>query len=75
MQPLCLHCRFFNLDDEENPDDRNKPDHCLQGYCRVNPPTVGRYLGKENGLGYDYGQWPVVLSVDWCGAFQPHQAG
>lgn len=73
-QPLCLDCRFFaTLDDETRAADLSiaDRDNCLQGLCRRNPPTVGRFRGEEESLEYDYGQWPLVMSGDWCGAFEP----
>ncbi len=73
--PSCFDCQFFTtLDDDTpaaclEPSDRQK---CLQGLCRRNPPAVGRFRGEDESLPYDYGQWPLVLSCDWCGAFKPH---
>lgn len=72
--PSCFDCRFFTTLDEGThaadltPSEREK---CLQGHCRRNPPTVGRFRGEDEDLEYDYAQWPLVLSCDWCGAFAP----
>jgi len=73
-QSFCLDCRFFSTDDGVRSADLApvKHDECLQGHCRRNPPTVGHFRGENLSLEYDYGQWPIVLSTDWCGAFQPN---
>lgn len=74
--PSCFDCRFFTTLDEGahaadlTPSEREK---CLQGHCRRNPPTVGRFRGEDEDLEYDYAQWPLVLSCDWCGAFAPYR--
>ncbi|NUQ10807.1 MAG: hypothetical protein HUU26_00550 [Gemmatimonadaceae bacterium] len=46
-------------------------DEGLEGECRRNPPCVGRFRGEDEHLQYDYGQWPLVQAVNWCGAFEP----
>jgi hypothetical protein len=73
-QPLCVDCRFFTtLDDDTRAAELTAAgrEMCLQGLCRRNPPTVGRFRGEQESLEYDYGQWPLVLSCDLCGAFEP----
>lgn len=76
LQESCFDCRFFTAlalairSDDFDPIDRDKT---LQGHCRRNPPVVGHYRGEGKDLEYDYGQWPLVLSDDWCGAFEPCQ--
>ena len=76
MHPSCFKCRFFSPCDDGGTAQRagDNVDDCIQGLCRINPPTVGRFRGEGLDLEYDYGQWPLVLSGDWCGAFQPSQA-
>lgn len=72
----CFDCRFFATLDEDIPADDLTPaqqDECLQGRCRRNPPTIGHFRGEDEDMEYDYGQWPLVLSGDWCGAFEPCQ--
>lgn len=72
--PSCFDCQFFTtLDDDTPAADLMPPDRerCLQGLCRRNPPAVGRFRGEDESLPYDYGQWPLVLSCDWCGSFRP----
>jgi hypothetical protein len=74
----CYDCRFFStLDDGVGANSlmQADPDKCLQGHCRRNPPAVGHFRGEDEDLDYDYGQWPLVLSCDWCGAFEACQRG
>lgn len=72
MMVRCSDCRFFcTRDDEIHSDDLTDRGRCLQGRCRRNTPTVGHFRGEDEYLEYDYGQWPLVLSCDWCGAFEP----
>ena len=72
--PSCFDCRFFTtLDDDTRAADLmpSERERCPQGHCRRNPPAVGRFRGEDEDLEYDYGQWPLVLTCDWCGAFEP----
>lgn len=72
--PSCFDCQFFTTLHDDTPAADLMPsdrERCLQGLCRRNPPAVGRFRGEDESLPYDYGQWPLVLSCDWCGSFRP----
>ena len=73
LLPSCCYCIFFVTLDGDHAASLRPADQaeCLQGHCRRNPPSVGRFRGEDEDLEYDYGQWPLVLSSDWCGAFEP----
>lgn len=43
------------------------------GDCRRDPPQVGRFRGEDPVYEYDFGQWPMVLAIGWCGRFEPCQ--
>jgi len=73
MDALCFNCRFFAPDCYRLADELTEDewDAGLEGECRRDPPQVGRFRGEDEHLQYDYGQWPLVLAVNWCGAFEP----
>jgi hypothetical protein len=72
MYEVCFFCRFFDCQDIA---DADKPyDEVVPGYCRINPPSPGRYRGEDFAQ-YDYGQWPLVLAGEWCGAFEQDSDG
>jgi len=75
MCQSCFLCRFFSLCNTDVRSSGIPLDELgdVRGFCRINPPTVGRFCGPELKLEYDYGQWPIVQPSDWCGAFQPSQ--
>ena len=70
----CIDCKYFASNEDGTcasllmPSER---EDLMQGQCRRRPPTVGRFRGENKDLVYDYGQWPLVLSCDWCGKLKP----
>lgn len=75
MEARCFDCRFFCREGIDKADELTAEDwdECLEGDCRRSPPVVGRFRGEDEYLRYDYGQWPLVQAVNWCGAFEPCQ--
>ncbi len=70
----CFDCKYFSPSaagsSAENLTEKDW-DEAMLGECRRCPPRVGKYLGEGVLVdGYDYGQWPLVLASDWCGAFE-----
>lgn len=57
----CAQCKYW--DHSADKDEK-------EGLCRVAPPAHLFESGRNRR-----GLWPVTLYSDWCGAFEPKEAG
>ena len=72
MERFCVDCEFFYPSDglrDVNDLTGHEED---EGECRKNPPVVGDMVKFKNGDEERwYGNYPRVLTDDWCGGFSP----
>jgi hypothetical protein len=54
----CLDCRLFISDGSKN----------AKGECHRHAPRLLDHSGFSTK--FKEGQWPTVMTVDWCGEFQ-----
>ena len=72
MPRFCNDCEFFCPSDGLR--DVNDLTGCEvdEGECRRNPPEVGDIFKLRDGdEGRGFGNFPRVLTDDWCGGFSP----
>lgn len=67
-KPSCKTCRFF-INGVSEVAEKYKKDH---GECRRQPPKINLALNESMRAAYEqYGTWPLVIDIDWCGEHQP----
>ena len=66
----CYRCRHYQPDEESYPNwQEDQRNGCGQGTCRRHCPAA--QIPDEDERIVNYGYWPIVLSGDWCGEFEP----
>ncbi len=73
MQRCCFDCDYYQIDNKEVSDltDDDWQGGCAEGECRFNPPVLGEEIERNGDKYRSYGEFPKVLSSDWCGQFRP----
>ena len=72
MERRCFDCDFFQLEKRYTQElsEEDWEGGCAEGECRFNPPAIGPEIERADETFRHYGEFPRVLSSDWCGRFQ-----
>lgn len=73
MQRCCFDCDFFHIEGKDVSELTEADWHggCVEGECHFNPPVLGPEIERNGDTFRCFGEFPKVLSSDWCGQFQP----
>lgn len=71
----CFDCRFFVPEGKRINDLTDEQwDECLEGQCRVCPPTLGPLFTDSQGHSVrGFGVWPRVKATDCCCKLEPRE--
>ena len=72
MQRCCFDCDYFEIEgkDVSAMTEADWQDGCAEGECRFNPPVLGPEIERDGDTFRCFGEFPKVLSSDWCGQFK-----
>ncbi len=73
MPRCCFDCDFFHIEghDVSELTEADWQGGCAEGECRFHPPVLGPEIERDGDTFRCFGEFPKVLSSDWCGQFQP----
>lgn len=72
MPRCCFDCDYFEIEgkDVSAITEADWHDGCAEGECRFNPPGLGPEIERDGDTFRCFGEFPKVLSSDWCGQFK-----
>lgn len=73
MTRCCFNCDYFHLEDH-GVGEMTEADWqagFAEGECRISPPVLGPEIERDGDTFRCFGEFPKVLSNDWCGQFKP----